>query len=409
MERPATSFPRHRIKVLLLEGIHPAAAARLEQETFQVRTLPSALDPDALAEALADVHLLGIRSRTAVPVSVLERAPRLLAIGAFCIGTNHVALDGAKSRGIPVFNAPFANTRSVAELVVAEIIALARRLADRSHELHEGRWRKAADGAYEVRGKTLGIIGYGHIGSQLSVLAEALGLRVVFHDIVPKLALGNARAVSFDELLAVSDFVTLHVPATPETTNLVGRTALSRMKRGAFLLNLSRGSVVDLEALADAVRGGHLAGCALDVYPDEPDGTTEAFRCPVQGLPNVILTPHVGGSTIEAQEAIGQQVATALVRFVNVGATGEAVNFPRVEVEPEPGTHRILNAHRNVPGVLRDINRIVSDVSANVHRQVLATDGDIGYLVMDLDQDVSVAVKRQIASLPTSLKTRILY
>ncbi|MFN8058011.1 MAG: phosphoglycerate dehydrogenase [Vicinamibacterales bacterium] len=409
MSDPSTSFPKHRIKVLLLENIHASAADLLAAEGFQVATHRSALDGPELVDALRDVHVLGIRSRTDVRLPALIEAKRLLAIGCFCIGTNQVDLDAARLRGIPVFNAPFANTRSVAELALAEIIALSRQLGDRSRDLHAGRWRKATDGASEVRGKTLGIVGYGHIGSQLGVLAEAIGLRVIFHDIARRMALGNAREVGFDPLLAEADFVSLHVPQTERTRHLVGAAELGRMKPGAFLLNLSRGTVVDLDATADALRRGHLGGCAIDVYPSEPERDSDAFVTPLQGLPNVLLTPHVGGSTHEAQAAIGRQVASTLARFVNAGTTAEAVNFPRLDVEPEPGRHRILNVHRNVPGVLRDINRIVGDVSANVHRQALATDADIGYLIMDLDQDLSNDVRAAIGSLPTSVRTRILY
>lgn len=409
MSDSTTSFPKNKIKVLLLENIHPVAASMFSSDGFHVETHKGALDGNELREAIKDVHVLGIRSRTEVRIPALEEARRLLAIGCFCIGTNQVDLQPAKLSGIPVFNAPFANTRSVAELVMAEIIALARQLCDRSRDLHAGRWRKAAAGAWEVRGKTLGIIGYGHIGSQLGVLAEALGLRVVFYDIVAKMAIGNARPVPLDELLAHSQFVSLHVPATERTRHLIGAAELSKMQPGSYLLNLSRGQVVDLDALAGALRSGHVAGCALDVYPSEPDGDSDAFACAVQGLPNVILTPHVGGSTLEAQEAIGREVASTLIDFVNVGSTTQAVNFPRLDIEPEHGRHRILNIHRNVPGVLRDINRIVGDVGANVHRQMLATDSDIGYLVMDVDQDLSAEVKAAIANLPTSIRTRILF
>lgn len=404
-----TSFPKNRIKVLLLENVHPTAAAMFSSDGFQVDALKGALDAKELSAAIKDVHVLGIRSRTEVRLPALEEARRLLAIGCFCIGTNQVDLHEAKLKGVPVFNAPFANTRSVAELVIAEIVALARQLCDRSRDLHAGRWRKAAAGAWEVRGKTLGIIGYGHIGSQLGVLAEALGLRVIFHDIASKMAIGNARPVSLDELLATSQFVSLHVPATDRTRNLIGAAELAKMQAGSYLLNLSRGQVVDLDALADALRRQHVAGCALDVYPSEPDGDSDAFACAVQGLPNVIMTPHVGGSTLEAQEAIGREVASTLIDYVNSGATPQAVNFPRLDIQPEPGRHRILNIHRNVPGVLRDINRIVGDVGANVHRQVLSTDPDIGYLVMDLDQDLSAEVKAAISNLPTSIRTRILF
>ena len=335
---PETSFPKSQIRVLLLENVHASARELFGQEAFQVETLAGALAEDALVEKVRDVHVLGIRSRTRVTERVLSEARRLLALGTFCIGTNQVALEAATRRGVPVFNAPFSNTRSVAELVLAEVIALARRLADRSREMHEGRWRKGAASVYEVRGKTLGIVGYGHIGTQVGVLAEAVGMQVLFHDIAPKLPMGNNRpAESLEALLAQADFVTLHVPETRLTRGLVGERELLRMKPGAYLLNLSRGSVVDVGALARTLRSGHLAGAAADVFPAEPDGDTDAFATDLRGLPNVILTPHVAGSTEESQEAIGREVATALVKLVNTGATTGSVNFPHVE-PPRCGT-----------------------------------------------------------------------
>jgi D-3-phosphoglycerate dehydrogenase len=406
----ATSYPVEKIKVLLLEDIHRTAEELIGAEGFQLETSRAALGEDELAAKVRDVHLLGIRSKTRVTARVLGEARRLLSIGCFCIGTNQVDLEAAKLRGVPVFNAPFSNTRSVAELIVAEVIALARRLGDRSRDLHEGRWRKGAAGSYEVRGKTLGIVGYGHIGSQVGVLAEALGMQVIFHDLRGKLPMGNnRRADSLRDLLQTADFVTLHVPATPQTREMIGAAEIQAMKKGSYLLNASRGSVVVLPALADALRSGHLAGAAVDVFPEEPESNSDGFATPLRGLPNVILTPHVAGSTSEAQAAIGREVGETLVRFVNAGATGGAVNFPHVELPPADGLHRILNAHRNVPGVLRDINRIVGERNANIRSQVLATDAAVGYLIMDLEQDVSNDVKNAIAALETSIKTRILY
>ena len=406
----ATSFPLDQIKVLLLENIHPTAHEVVKAEGYQLEILSGALKEDELVQRLRDVHVLGIRSKTRVTEKALAEARRLLAVGCFCIGVNQVDLAAANLRGIPVFNAPFSNTRSVAELVIGEIIALARQLGDRSREVHEGRWRKVAQGSWEVRGKTLGIVGYGHIGSQVGVLAEALGLKVVFHDTGNKLPMGNNRAcASLQEVLKTADFVTLHVPATPATKEMIGPGELSQMRKGSYLLNLSRGSVVVLPALAEAIRSGHLAGAAVDVYPEEPETNSDGFSTPLRNLPNVILTPHVGGSTSEAQAAIGREVGSTLVKFVNAGATTGAVNFPNVELPPSRATHRILNTHRNVPGVLRDINRIVSECNANIHSQVLSTDANLGYLIMDLDQDVSGEVKKAIAALPTSIKTRILY
>jgi len=407
---PETSFPKSQIRVLLLENVHASAREVLGREGFQVEVLAGALGEGALVERVRDVHVLGIRSRTQVSERVLSEARRLLTLGAFCIGTNQVALEAASRRGIPVFNAPFSNTRSVAELVLAEVIALARRLADRSREMHEGRWRKGAASAYEVRGKTLGIVGYGHIGTQVGVLAEAVGMQVLFYDIAPKLPMGNNRpAESLEALLAQADFVTLHVPETPLTRGLVAERELLRMKPGAYLLNLSRGSVVDVGALSLALRSGHLAGAAADVFPSEPDGNTDDFATELRGVPNVILTPHVAGSTEESQEAIGREVATALVKFVNTGATTGSVNFPHVEPPPLRDRHRLLNVHRNVPGVLSDINGIVSDAQANIESQVLATTPAIGYLVMDLNREVSKEVRVRMTALPTSIRTRVLY
>ncbi len=401
---------KNAIKVLLLENVHPSAHELFAAESFQVEVLPSSLAEDALVEKLRGVHVLGIRSKTRVTARVLAAANDLLTLGCFCIGTNQVDLEAARSRGVPVFNAPFSNTRSVAELMIAEVVMLARQLGDRSREVHAGTWRKTSTSSYEVRGKTLGIVGYGHIGSQVGVLAEAVGLRVVFYDIVSKLPMGNNHpCASMEELLEQSDFVCLHVPETPQTRNLVDAAALGHMKSGSYLLNASRGTVVDIPALAAALKRRHLAGAAIDVYPEEPEGQSDSFRTELQGVPNVVLTPHIGGSTLEAQAAIGREVANALTGFINRGSTIGSVNFPQIELPPSRGTHRILNVHRNVPGVLRDVNRIVSDRNANIHSQVLTTDPQIGYLIMDLDQDVSTEVSEAIARLETSLRTRILY
>jgi D-3-phosphoglycerate dehydrogenase len=405
-----TSFPKDQIKVLLLENVHPSAHELFRAEGFHLETIAKALSTEELASRIEDVHVLGIRSKTQVTDRVLSGARRLLAVGCFCIGTNQVDLVGANRRGIPVFNAPFSNTRSVAEMIMAEIVMLSRRLGDRVREMHAGQWSKVATGSFEVRGKTLGIVGYGHIGRQVGVIAEALGMRVLFFDITAKLSMGNNySSKTLDELLVQSDFVTLHVPETPQTQNMIGAHELGTMRSGAYLLNASRGTVVDIPALADAIRSGHLGGAAIDVFPQEPRSNSDGFESPLRALPNVVLTPHIGGSTAEAQEAIGREVGAALIKFVNAGVTAGAVNFPHIDSTLKPGKHRILNVHRNVPGVLRDINQIVSDKGANIAGQVLATDPDIGYLVMDLDQDVSREVKNAMAMLETSLKTRILY
>jgi len=406
----ATSFPKSEIKILLLENIHPVAAEAFRAEGFQVETTKGALPEAELAERIRDVHVLGIRSKTKITPKVLDEARRLLSVGAFCIGTNQIALRHANTRGAPVFNAPFSNTRSVAELIIAEIVMLSRHLGDRVREVHTGQWQKVAVGSHEVRGHTLGIVGYGHIGSQVGVLAEAFGMRVVFYDIQAKLPMGNNRSVArLEELLAISDFVTLHVPETPQTQNMIGHDELARMKKGACLLNASRGTVVDVDALAAAIKSRHIGGAAVDVYPTEPESNSDDFETPLRGLANVILTPHIGGSTEEAQEAIGKEVSAAVIKFINQGATTGSVNFPQIELGVNKQAHRILNVHRNVPGVLRDINKIVSDNNGNIRAQVLSTDADIGYLIMDLDQDVSQDVNRGVAALATSIKTRILF
>jgi D-3-phosphoglycerate dehydrogenase len=398
------------IHVLLLENVHDSALESLDPSRFVVTREKHALKEDDLARAVRGVHLLGIRSKTRITPRVLAAADELLSVGCYCIGTNQVDLAQANRVGVPVFNAPFSNTRSVAELMIGEIISLSRQLGDRSREVHAGAWRKAASGCHEIRGKTLGVVGYGHIGRQLGILAEAMGMRVVFYDHVAKLPMGNNRpAPTLDALLAEADFVSLHVPETPETREMIDARRIAKMRRGACLLNASRGTVVVIPALADALRSGHLAGAAVDVYPEEPEGSSDTFRTELQGLPNVILTPHVGGSTEEAQEAIGREVSLALSRFVTTGATRGAVNFPQVELAPYKDAHRILNVHRNVPGVLRDVNRIVSDLEANIDSQVLSTDPEIGYLIMDLHHDVSAEVSRAIAALPTSIRTRVLY
>jgi D-3-phosphoglycerate dehydrogenase len=407
--RPKSSIPANEFRVLLLENIHQGALDMFAAEGFEVEQLKTALSEAELQKRLADVHVLGIRSKTHVSQAVLAAAPQLLTLGCFCIGTNQVALDAAMVRGVPVFNAPFSNTRSVAELMIGEIIMLSRQLGDRSREVHSGQWRKTADDAYEVRGKTLGIVGYGHIGSQLGVLAEACGMRVIFYDRSTKLPIGNNRAChSLADVLAEADFVSLHVPATPETHEMIGAEEIAQMKRGAYLLNASRGTVVQIPALAAALRSGHIEGAAIDVFPQEPESNVNTFVSELQNLPNVVLTPHIGGSTSEAQASIGREVATSLIKFINAGATTGAVNFPAIEHDQAPDTQRILNVHRNVPGVLRDVTRIVSERQANIHSQMLSTHADIGYLIMDLDGDVARDVYNDIAALETNIRTRIL-
>jgi D-3-phosphoglycerate dehydrogenase len=395
-------------KVLLLENIHPSAHALFREAGVELEIMKGALGEKELIEKLkTGVQVLGIRSKTKVTQAVLDAAPDLMTVGCFCIGTNQVALAHANERGVPVFNAPFSNTRSVAELVISEVIALARQLGDRSREVHEGKWRKVADGCVEVRGKTLGIIGYGHIGRQVGVLAEMIGMRVVFFDCAARLPMGNNRSCpTMEALLGEADFVTLHVPETPQTANMIGEAQLAQMKKGAYLLNLSRGTVVVIEALAAAIKSGHIAGAAVDVYPEEPETNSDGFESALRGLPNVILTPHVGGSTMEAQEAIGREVATALLKYIDHGTTVGAVNFPQVELPRTEGKYRVVNVHKNVPGVLRDINRCVSELDGNVYAQVLSTDPHTGYLVIDLDNAITAELSKSIASLSTSLRTR---
>lgn len=403
----SSEIPRRNTKILLLENIHASAEQLLVGEGFQVERTTSALKKADLIAKLKGVHALGIRSKSHIDADVLASASELLTVGCYCIGTNQVDLRAANKRGVPVFNAPFSNTRSVAEMIIAEIIMLARQIGDRSREVHEGKWRKVALGSYEVRGKILGIVGYGHIGRQVGVMAESMGMRVLFFDVKTSLPMGNNQpATSLTQLLEQSDFVTLHVPETPQTKNLIGREELSRMRPGSYLLNASRGTVVVIDALAEALKSKHLAGCAIDVYPEEPEANGDDFSTPLRNLPNVILTPHVGGSTVEAQESIGREVATSFLKFLTAGTTTGAVNFPQIELPRADGSRRILNVHRNVPGVLRDINKIVSDRDANISAQMLSTDADIGYMVMDVETAGAEEVADAIGALPTSLRTR---
>ena len=404
------SFPKKEIRILLLENIHPVAAEILATEGFAVETLKSALSKSELIQKIKNIHILGIRSKTQVTEKVLAAADRLLSIGCFCIGTNQVQLLPAKKKGVAVFNAPFSNTRSVAELVLAEVVLLSRKLGDKSRKLHEGVWDKSAVGCHEIRGKTLGIIGYGHIGSQVSVLAESFGMRVLYFDIVSKMAIGNSRQVSqLSELLSASDFITLHVPETAETFKMMGAPELKLMKKSSYLINASRGTVVDIPALKVALQSKHLEGAAIDVFPEEPESNDEIFKSELQNIANVILTPHIGGSTEEAQKNIGVEVSSTLVRFINNGSTTGSVNFPIVDLPVQKQNHRILNVHRNIPGVLKDINGIISDLGANIQAQYLSTDSEIGYLIVELDKKVSTAVKEQVRKLPASIRTRILY
>ena len=405
-----TAFAPEKLRVTLLENVHPAARETLLEAGYSVEVIPRALDGGALDEVMARTHVLGVRSRTKIRAPQLERAAELLAIGCFSVGTDQVAIADAAHLGVPVFNAPHASTRSVAELTIGNVIALARRLGDKNLKLHAREWDKSLDGAHEVRGRTLGIVGYGHIGQQVAILAEAFGMRVIFHDIQKKLSLGLSRFVpTLDALLEESDFVSLHVPDTPRTRGMMGAAQLARMKEGSYLINLSRGSVVDVEALRHALASGRLAGAALDVFPSEPAPTNAEFDVGFGGLRNVILTPHVGGNTEEAQRNIGIEVAHSFIGFVSRGSTEGAVNFPQINLPPLPETHRICNVHRNVPGALAEVNRIVSEVGANIEAQQLSTTRDIGYLVMDVNRELSDEIHSRISALPMSVRTRILY
>lgn len=398
------------LKILLVENIHPVAKERLEAEGFQVDLISYAPAEDELVKLLPQYDAVGIRSKTEITKKVLDSVKNITTVGCFCIGTNQVDLVSAKSHGVAVFNAPHSNTRSVAELVIAEMIALSRQLGDRNTKAHQGEWIKSAEGSKEVRGKTLGIVGYGHIGSQVSVLAEAMGLKVIFYDVVKKLPLGNARmAFSLEELLTESDFVTLHVPEIPETMNMISEKELAQMKRGSYLINASRGTVVVIEDLAQAIKSKHIAGCAVDVFPVEPASNKEKFVSPLQGLSNVILTPHIGGSTEEAQKAIGLEVAESFRRFLKIGSTSGAVNFPNVDLPIKQGTSRILNVHKNEPGVLGEINGIISKAGANIEGQYLSTDEKIGYLVMDVHSSQVDQLAVDISKLGRSIRTRVVY
>lgn len=399
-----------KLRILLVENIHPIAKEKLENEGYIVDTLAHAPDEDELIKLLPNYDVLGIRSKTEISKKVLDSVQNLTTIGCFCIGTNQVDLSSAKEHGIAVFNAPHSNTRSVAELVIAEMIALSRQLGDRNTKAHLGEWIKSAEGSKEVRGKTLGIIGYGHIGSQVSVLAESMGLRVMLYDSVKKLPLGNARVAStLEELLGESDFVTLHVPEIPETMNMIGAREIALMKKGSFLINASRGTVVVIEALVDALKSKHIAGCAVDVFPVEPASNKEKFSSPLQGVANVILTPHIGGSTEEAQKAIGIEVAESFRRFLKIGSTSGAVNFPNVDLPVKFGTSRILNVHKNEPGVLGEINGLISNAGANIEGQYLSTDDKIGYLVMDVHSSQADQLASAISKLNRSIRTRVVY
>lgn len=415
-------FATEDIKILLLENVNQTGRAILAEQGYQVEFLKTSLPEDELIEKIRDVHVIGIRSKTKLTARVLKEARNLIVIGCFCIGTNQVDLQYAADHGIAVFNSPFSNSRSVAELVIAEIIALARQLGDRSNEMHNGTWNKVSNKCWEIRGKTLGIIGYGHIGSQLSVLAEAMGMSVIYYDVVNLMAMGTARQVpTLEALLRGSDFVSCHVPELPETHNMIGEQQFEQMRHGSYLINASRGSVVDIPALIQAMRTGKIAGAALDVYPNEPAGNGDYFTSDLnpwctdlRGLKNVILTPHIGGSTEEAQSAIGVEVGQALVRYVNEGTTLGAVNLPEVNLRSltmdEPNHARVIYIHQNIPGVLRKVNEILGD--HNVDKQMTDSRGDVAYLMADISDVDTATIKdlyERLESLSSRIMTRILY
>ena len=406
----ALSYPKNRIKVLLLEGVHPHAVNLFEQEGYQVEYLKTALTEDELVERIADVNVLGIRSKTHVTERVIQSAKRLINIGAFCIGTNQIDLDACSRHGVAVFNAPYSNTRSVVELAIAEIILLVRNLPDKERAMHAGKWQKSASNSHEVRGRKLGIVGYGNIGSQLSVVAEALGLEVYFYDLIDRLAMGNARKCeTLDELLAVSDIITLHIDGRTENNYFFNHEVFNKMKDGVIFLNLARGKVVDIAALKEAVLSGKVKGCAVDVFPKEPKSNDEPFESELMGLPNTILTPHIGGSTMEAQENIGQFVPNKVIQYINSGSTFGSVNLPQVQLPSFEGAHRLLHIHRNVPNVIAQVNHILASNGINIVSQYLKTNEQLGYMITDINKEYSQSVIDELRKIEATVWLRVLY
>ena len=403
------SYPKNRIKVLLLENVHTAAFDNLSEDGFSVELIKHSLSEEELIEKIKGVHVLGIRSKTQVTQTVLDAADKLLVVGAFCIGTTQIDLETAKKKGIVVFNAPYSNTRSVVELAIGEIIMLMRSVFDRSREIHEGQWQKTAAGSREVRGKNLGIVGYGNIGKQLSVLAEAMGMRVYYYDVDDKLALGNAvKCNTLEDLLSVSDVVTLHIDDNKANKNFIGEREIKQMKKGAMLINLSRGFVVDIDALAEGLKNGHVGGAAVDVYPDEPASNGD-FQTKLQGFPNVILTPHVGGSTEEAQRDIADFVPNKIMDYINSGNTVDAVNFPNIRLPKQNKSHRFLHIHKNVPGIMAKINKVLAQFELNINSQYLSTDNEVGYVITDLDKEYNKEVIKELKKVENTIKFRVLY
>ena len=411
MTTDKTSYPKEKIKILLLENVSDIAVKNFAKSGYtQVERLSKALPEAELVSAIKDVHLLGLRSKTQVTQRVLEAAGKLQAIGCFCIGVNQVALSAATEHGVAVFNAPYSNTWSVAELVIGAAIMLIRRIPDKNKAAHQGIWLKEASGSYELRGKTLGIIGYGNIGSQVSVLAEGLGMNVIFYDIETKLPLGNAnRMQAVKELLAKSDVITLHVPETAQTNKLLNSTNLKYCKKGSVIINYARSGVIDLDALKEAIESGQISGAAVDVFPQEPEKNGDVFTSPLQNLPNVILTPHIGGSTEEAQQNIGEDVSTKLLNYLEKGVTLGSHTVPALSLPPQEGSHRILHIHKNVPGVLSDINSELSKHKINIVGQYLKTNEAIGYVVVDVDKRLSNTATNLLKQVPHSIKVRLLY
>lgn len=406
-----TSLDKSKIKFLLLEGVHPSAVDTLKASGYtNIVCHPKALPEERLLEEIADAHFIGIRSRTQLTEEVLGHARKLISIGCFCIGTNQVDLAAATEKGIVVFNAPFSNTRSVAELVIAEAILLLRGVAEKNANAHRGIWQKSASGSFEIRGKQLGIIGYGSIGMQLGVIAESLGMQVVFYDVSNKLPLGNAvQVASLSALLKKSDVVSLHVPETGSTKNMIATQELAQIKPGAILLNASRGTVIDIEALAEALDSGQLAGAAIDVFPVEPRSNEDEFISPLRKFDNVFLTPHIGGSTMEAQENIGLEVAEKMARYSDNGTSTSSVNFPEVALPAHTDMHRLLHTHRNVPGVMSAINTVFADNDINIRAQYLQTTRDIGYVVIDIDAEYSELALRELTAIEGTLRCRVLF
>jgi D-3-phosphoglycerate dehydrogenase len=408
--KPKTSYPKNQIRVLLLENIHTSAVQRFDGETFKVESVHASLSEEELCQRVAEIHLLGIRSKTKVSERVLSHARRLWAIGCYCIGTDQVDLASARRSGVVVFNAPYSNTRSVAELVIGEIIMLLRRVFEKSYFMHQKKWDKNSHGCFEVRGKTLGIIGYGHIGSQVSILAEALGMDVLFYDILEKMPMGTAKPVhKLDELLRRSDIVTLHVPEDKSTIHMMAAPQFALMKKNSYLLNASRGKVVQLDDLREALVSKKLAGAAVDVFPQEPSGNDKPFITVLQNLPNVILTPHIGGSTLESQEDIANKTTEKLIHYINHGGTSGSVNFPEVQLPHLKDQHRILHIHRNVPGVISQFNSVFSEHGINIEGQYLRTQDDIGYVVTDINKLTRREILDDLKKISATIRVRVLY